>query len=102
MKLKNLGETRPRVTPADTLAALANLEVSLNKRVVKQYRSWLSATTEEDQLDYLYDVSQFAGQIGLQLDRLSEADDEVTQKKKEALFFYAMAVWRAFELKTRH
>jgi hypothetical protein len=102
MKLKSIGEAKERVTPADSLALLANLEVAVNKRLLKQYRSWLSSASEEDQLDYLYDVSQFAGQIGLPMNQLAEAGDDDTQKKKEALFFYAMAVWRAFELKTRH
>jgi len=101
IKLKGLGEIKDKITPADTVTLLATLDVPLGKKTIKQFRDWLSALSDEDRLDYLYDVSQFAGQLGLALDKLDQGSDALSKKKREALYFYALAVWRAFELKAK-
>ncbi len=84
----------------DILTRLAGLEIKAGEQKYREFQMWLAEASEPERLEWADDVAHFATAMGFPLERIGKAESSVEEKQEEALAYYAMALWRAYELET--
>lgn len=81
----------------DVLARLIGLEVKPGEQVSREFRAWMKSFSDEEMLDYGYDLGRYAMALGITMEQFTRPET-IEDDKLEALALYAQALWRAYAL----
>lgn len=81
----------------DFLARLINLEVKPGEQVSRDFNTWRKSLSDEDMLDYGYDLGRYAMALGITMEQFTHPET-IEDDKLEALTLYGQALWRAHAL----